>query len=349
MYYRDPDNNRVELQIDNFATVAELDGYFHSRGLAENPVGVTYDPESFAANTRPASRSPISCASHPCPRARPLGHAVGPLKAFPMRRGFGRAARRRLAKTQRTLSAGVHRLSGAQAVCCGPISTANQGGGGCNGSGTSAARFVGQSDGYGRVRIHRIYRARPAGFGCCRAYGVCCRGAPPLEECNAVSARRRQLHLECRAGKLRPGLCATARPFGCAIAFRVADAAKAYERAISLGAKPVSGEVDRWRSYSGDRGYRRQLDLPRRPLWRPYDLRCRFRPAVLSPTFPRDPRVKPGEGRDGWGPANVGLTRVDHLTHNALPSRTDGVVPEQKSTSACSISAKSATSTSKEN
>ena len=28
MYYRDPDKNRVELQIDNFATVAELDGYF---------------------------------------------------------------------------------------------------------------------------------------------------------------------------------------------------------------------------------------------------------------------------------------------------------------------------------
>ena len=41
MYYRDPDNNRVELQIDNFATVAELDGYFHSRAFAENPVGVT--------------------------------------------------------------------------------------------------------------------------------------------------------------------------------------------------------------------------------------------------------------------------------------------------------------------
>jgi hypothetical protein len=28
MYYRDPDNNRVELQIHNFATPAELDGYF---------------------------------------------------------------------------------------------------------------------------------------------------------------------------------------------------------------------------------------------------------------------------------------------------------------------------------
>ena len=47
MYYRDPDNNRVELQIDNFATPAELDGYFHSRAFAENPVGVTYDPEEL--------------------------------------------------------------------------------------------------------------------------------------------------------------------------------------------------------------------------------------------------------------------------------------------------------------
>ncbi len=48
MYYRDPDNNRVELQIDNFATVAELDGYFHSPAFAANPVGVTYDPEQLA-------------------------------------------------------------------------------------------------------------------------------------------------------------------------------------------------------------------------------------------------------------------------------------------------------------
>jgi catechol 2,3-dioxygenase-like lactoylglutathione lyase family enzyme len=47
MYYRDPDNNRVELQIDNFATPAELDGYFKSRAFAENPVGVTYDPEEL--------------------------------------------------------------------------------------------------------------------------------------------------------------------------------------------------------------------------------------------------------------------------------------------------------------
>src|SRR4029077_12327718 len=37
MYYRDPDNNRVELQIDNFATVEELQGYFASPAFAANP------------------------------------------------------------------------------------------------------------------------------------------------------------------------------------------------------------------------------------------------------------------------------------------------------------------------
>jgi catechol 2,3-dioxygenase-like lactoylglutathione lyase family enzyme len=47
MYYRDPDNNRVELQIDNFPTVAELQGYFQSEAFAQNPVGVTYDPEQL--------------------------------------------------------------------------------------------------------------------------------------------------------------------------------------------------------------------------------------------------------------------------------------------------------------
>jgi catechol 2,3-dioxygenase-like lactoylglutathione lyase family enzyme len=47
IYYRDPDNNGVELFVDNFATPAELDGYIHSRAFAENPVGVTYDPEEL--------------------------------------------------------------------------------------------------------------------------------------------------------------------------------------------------------------------------------------------------------------------------------------------------------------
>ncbi|MBV9014778.1 MAG: VOC family protein [Alphaproteobacteria bacterium] len=47
MYYRDPDNNRVELQIDNFASAEECQAYFQSKAFADNPVGVTYDPEEL--------------------------------------------------------------------------------------------------------------------------------------------------------------------------------------------------------------------------------------------------------------------------------------------------------------
>ncbi len=45
MYYSDPDGNRVELQIDNFATNEELDAWFHSGAFEKNPIGVGYDPD----------------------------------------------------------------------------------------------------------------------------------------------------------------------------------------------------------------------------------------------------------------------------------------------------------------
>ena len=47
MYYRDPDGNRVELQIDNFATAAEGEAWMHSPAFAANPVGVEYDPDQL--------------------------------------------------------------------------------------------------------------------------------------------------------------------------------------------------------------------------------------------------------------------------------------------------------------
>ena len=95
-------------------------------------------------------------------------------------------------------------------------------------------------------------------------------------------------------------------PSVCAIAFRVADAAKAYQRAISLGAKPVArqGRAD-GAQHPGDRGHRRQSDLSRRPLWRAHHLRRRFR------------AVDRGDRRA----AGVGLTRIDHLTHNVHRGR----------------------------
>jgi catechol 2,3-dioxygenase-like lactoylglutathione lyase family enzyme len=52
MYYKDPDGNQVELQIDNFDTVEELHGWFHSKDFAANPIGTIFDPDELAAKFR---------------------------------------------------------------------------------------------------------------------------------------------------------------------------------------------------------------------------------------------------------------------------------------------------------
>ena len=70
-------------------------------------------------------------------------------------------------------------------------------------------------------------------------------------------------------------------PSACAMAFRVKDAAKAFKRAVELGAKPVqnAGRPD-GTQHPGHRGHRRQPGLSRRPLRRAHDLRRRFRPGA---------------------------------------------------------------------
>ena len=47
MYYRDPDGLRVELQIDNFATMDEAQAYMTGPDFAANPIGVIFDPEEL--------------------------------------------------------------------------------------------------------------------------------------------------------------------------------------------------------------------------------------------------------------------------------------------------------------
>lgn len=49
IYYADPDGNRVELQIDNFADPGEAAAWFASGAFAENPIGVDFDPEVLCA------------------------------------------------------------------------------------------------------------------------------------------------------------------------------------------------------------------------------------------------------------------------------------------------------------
>ena len=58
IYYRDPDNNQIELQIDNFDTEEALEEFFASGAFAANPIGVEFDPDDL--HRRLLAGEPIS-------------------------------------------------------------------------------------------------------------------------------------------------------------------------------------------------------------------------------------------------------------------------------------------------
>jgi catechol-2,3-dioxygenase len=47
LYYRDPDGNAVELQVDAFRTKAEAAAFFETEDFKDNPIGVLFDPEDL--------------------------------------------------------------------------------------------------------------------------------------------------------------------------------------------------------------------------------------------------------------------------------------------------------------
>ena len=47
LYYRDPDGNSVELQVDRYATKEETAAYFQTEEFKRNPIGVVFDPEAL--------------------------------------------------------------------------------------------------------------------------------------------------------------------------------------------------------------------------------------------------------------------------------------------------------------
>src|SRR6185369_12597082 len=49
IYYRDPDGNRMEFQVDCCANAAEANKFMHSAAFAANPVGVEIDPDALLA------------------------------------------------------------------------------------------------------------------------------------------------------------------------------------------------------------------------------------------------------------------------------------------------------------
>ena len=52
MYYKDPDGNGIEFQIDNFANAEEANRWMRGGAFAANPIGVIYDPEQLLARYR---------------------------------------------------------------------------------------------------------------------------------------------------------------------------------------------------------------------------------------------------------------------------------------------------------
>jgi catechol-2,3-dioxygenase len=51
LYYRDPDGNQVELQIDSM-TLPEADAFIRSEVFAKNPIGVPFDADAMLARFR---------------------------------------------------------------------------------------------------------------------------------------------------------------------------------------------------------------------------------------------------------------------------------------------------------
>ncbi len=52
MYFTDPDGNGVELQVDNFAALADCKAYMQGPDFARNPIGIEFDPEDHARRLR---------------------------------------------------------------------------------------------------------------------------------------------------------------------------------------------------------------------------------------------------------------------------------------------------------
>ncbi len=48
MYYRDPDGTQLELQVDNFETLEEINDFLATQDFVENPIGVDFDPAELA-------------------------------------------------------------------------------------------------------------------------------------------------------------------------------------------------------------------------------------------------------------------------------------------------------------
>lgn len=67
MYYKDPDGNRIELQVDNYPTAEETNRWMRSGEFAANPIGVVFDPDALLARYRAGEPLETLTARPPLP------------------------------------------------------------------------------------------------------------------------------------------------------------------------------------------------------------------------------------------------------------------------------------------
>jgi hypothetical protein len=78
MYYRDPDGNRLEFQVDCFATAEEANAYMVGEAFMSNPIGVAFDADELVAQFKRG-----------VPERQLLARPAGPPTPIPPEHGLG--------------------------------------------------------------------------------------------------------------------------------------------------------------------------------------------------------------------------------------------------------------------
>jgi catechol-2,3-dioxygenase len=73
MYYKDPDGNEIETQVDNFDTIEEINHFMTGDAFAKNPIGTDFDPEDLIKRLD-SGETDASIKKRPESGARDLSH-----------------------------------------------------------------------------------------------------------------------------------------------------------------------------------------------------------------------------------------------------------------------------------
>lgn len=80
LYYRDPDGNHIELQVDNFATMEDAARFMTSELFNLNPFGADIDPRELSRRLRAGESA--EALARPHTQAQPRGYDSVPAEFF---------------------------------------------------------------------------------------------------------------------------------------------------------------------------------------------------------------------------------------------------------------------------